>query len=186
MGWVITSPELANALISAQQYSVFCVSTPLQEATAEALELASRPYMGSPSYFSWLRKHYAEKRDKMLETLQHYGLHVIRPQGSFFIMADFSSKAFPDGIPPEVTRMIGDGSLDIDPSTASSRDYNFCRWLTIEKGVTPIPPTAFYSAEHKFMAQSFARFAFCKEDAQIQEARNRLLSKEKHDKAEGR
>jgi hypothetical protein len=40
----------------------------------------------------------------------------------------------------------------------------------MEVGVAAIPPSAFYCDEHKPMASSFARFAFCKTDEAIVEA----------------
>jgi len=56
-----------------------------------------------------------------------------------------------------------------------SRDWGFARYLTKEIGVTPIPPSAFYCDETKHYASNLARFAFCKTDPYLQEARNRLV-----------
>lgn len=55
-----------------------------------------------------------------------------------------------------------------------SRDWAFCRWLTLEVGVAAIPPSAFYNDEHKPLAQNHARFAFCKADESIVEAKARF------------
>lgn len=52
---------------------------------------------------------------------------------------------------------------------------NSCfRWLTVEKGVTPIPPSAFYTPETKHMAVNLARFAFCKTEKTLAESKVRL------------
>jgi hypothetical protein len=77
------------------------------------------------------------------------------------------------------------------------------RWLTIEKGITPIPPSAFYTSQTKEKAFNLgkyvfflhrksclyhfmiilyeARFAFCKTDELLAEAKIRFqkLSAEK-------
>lgn len=48
------------------------------------------------------------------------------------------------------------------------------RWLTIEVGVTPIPPSAFYVQSTKHLAKNMARFAFCKTDPALEEGKKRL------------
>ena len=42
------------------------------------------------------------------------------------------------------------------------RDKAFCRYMTVEFGVTAIPPSSFYSEEHRHLAANYARFACCK------------------------
>ena len=48
------------------------------------------------------------------------------------------------------------------------------RWITLEAGVAAIPPSAFYAEEHKPLAANHARFAFCKADESIVEAKARF------------
>jgi hypothetical protein len=50
------------------------------------------------------------------------------------------------------------------------------RWLTVEKGITPIPPSAFYVPETKHLAANLARFAFCKTDQTLEEAKIRFVT----------
>src|SRR3546814_5518116 len=50
------------------------------------------------------------------------------------------------------------------------------RWLTMDVGVTAIPPSAFYIPEHKHLAHNLARFAYCKTDESIEEAKQRLAT----------
>jgi aspartate/methionine/tyrosine aminotransferase len=61
-----------------------------------------------------------------------------------------------------------------DGTVPVSRDWAFCRWLTVDVGVTAIPPSAFYIPEHKHLAHNLARFAYCKTDESIEEAKKRL------------
>jgi N-succinyldiaminopimelate aminotransferase len=53
-------------------------------------------------------------------------------------------------------------------------DVDFCRWLTAEAGVAAIPPSAFYSDEHRGLARRWARFAFCKRQETLAQAAERL------------
>ncbi|MFN8527284.1 MAG: aminotransferase class I/II-fold pyridoxal phosphate-dependent enzyme [Anaerolineae bacterium] len=101
------------------------------------------------TYFEEFQAVYAAKRDLLVGGLQHAGFKVRVPDGTYFIMGDF--------------RDIFDGD-----------DIEFARYLTSEIGVACIPPTAFYSQEHAHMASTQARFAFCKSDALLQQACERL------------
>jgi N-succinyldiaminopimelate aminotransferase len=94
---------------------------------------------------------FAAKRDLMIQGLEAGGLKVSVPEGAYFITADFSD--------------IFDGD-----------DIEFARYLTAEIGVSCIPPTAFFSAEHKHIASKYARFAFCKHDETLHKAAERLAT----------
>lgn len=48
------------------------------------------------------------------------------------------------------------------------------RWLTVERGITPIPPSAFYTPETKHQASNLARFAFCKQEGTLVESKARF------------
>lgn len=50
----------------------------------------------------------------------------------------------------------------------------FTRHLITEVGVACIPPTSFYSAEHRHLGQKHVRFAFCKHDDTLRRAAERL------------
>ena len=55
-----------------------------------------------------------------------------------------------------------------------SRDWGLARWMTCDVGVTPIPPSAFYTPERAHLAANLARFAFCKTDPTLAEGKKRL------------
>ncbi|MDX2159731.1 MAG: aminotransferase class I/II-fold pyridoxal phosphate-dependent enzyme [bacterium] len=101
------------------------------------------------TYFEDFQAMYAAKRDLMIGGLRAAGLRVNTPEGTYFAMADFSA--------------VFDGD-----------DLEFARYLTSEIGVACIPPTAFYSQEHAYMASTQARFAFCKSDDTLRQAAERL------------
>ena len=150
IGWAIAPPKLAHAVLMAHQWIPFAVTTPLQEAVGAAFEQAD-----GLGYFTDLRTMYQSKRDKLAGVLADVGLTPVTPLGSYFILVDTSH-------------------LDAPASTDDPRDVQVCRWLTRETGVAAIPPSAFYSPQHKHLAKDVARFCFCKTDAVLDAAAGRL------------
>jgi aspartate/methionine/tyrosine aminotransferase len=162
IGWVVARRELLSRLQIAQQWVCFSVATPLQEAVARGLAQARHPYEGYPTYYAYLAALYERKRARMVAALEAAGLPVIVPQGTFFVLADTSALAFSNSPPQAVRDLVAAGRLQVDPATLTRRDYNFARRLAVHSGVTPIPPSGFYSPDHAHLGANFARFAFCK------------------------
>ncbi|GAB4329352.1 MAG: pyridoxal phosphate-dependent aminotransferase [Phototrophicales bacterium] len=101
------------------------------------------------SYYDDYRAVYTRKRDLMMDAIQAAGMTAPTPKGTYFVMADFSP--------------VFDGD-----------DVEFARYMTAEIGVAVIPPTFFYSAEHKYLGSRHTRFAFCKGDDTILAAAERM------------
>ena len=100
------------------------------------------------AYFASLSGELASRRDRLSAGLAGLGFGVLPAQGSYFVTADFAPLGF-----------AGD-------------DAAFCRHLTEHARVTAIPVSAFYERE---APGHYARFAFCKQDALLDEAVARLL-----------
>jgi len=100
-------------------------------------------------YYQSLAADYQLKRNFLAQALRAAGFEVTLPDGTYFIMAGISPLGFSD-------------------------DVTFCRHLIIEAGIAAIPPTAFYSAEHKSLGQTYVRFAFCKKMETLEQAAERL------------
>lgn len=98
-------------------------------------------------YFSTLAEGLEKKRDLLANGLRKLGFGVLETEGTYFISADFKAFGF------------------------KGNDVDFCRYLTTEAGVTAIPVSAFYEGNGP---DTFIRFAFCKDDATINEALSRL------------
>jgi N-succinyldiaminopimelate aminotransferase len=145
IGWAIGPAHLVNAVNRAHQFITFAVASPLQAAAATALSLPIK-------YFEDLQTSYQTKRDRMLEVLQQAGFKAPKPQGSYFIMADWRAVA---------PRHVKD-------------DVQFARWLITEIGVACIPPSAFYQESDKELGRYLARFAICKKDETLAAAAERL------------
>jgi len=161
IGWVYGPENLVNAVSRCSQFIWFSVSTPMQEAIAVSFEAA----LGG-DYFNELKASYTRKRDHLMSTLEQSGLNPILPQGSFFILTNIQNFALSPGKGAEPESTLTNLFLD-------SKDWNFCRWLTVEVGVTAIPCSAFYSGDKKPV--NTVRFAFCKTDEELEKARERLL-----------
>lgn len=99
------------------------------------------------AYFDGLASGLAAKRDRLSAGLARLGFGVLEARGSYFVTADFSPLGF-----------AGD-------------DVAFCRHITMHAGVTAIPVSAFYEGE---APAHYARFAFCKREAVLDEAIGRL------------
>ena len=99
------------------------------------------------TYFAGLASALAAKRDRLSAGLAGIGFAVLPAMGSYFVTAGFSPLGF-----------AGD-------------DAAFCRHITEQAGVTAIPVSAFFERD---APGHYARFAFCKQDALLDEAVARL------------
>jgi N-succinyldiaminopimelate aminotransferase len=142
IGWVYGHPDVVQGVAQAHQFIAFAVNHPSQEAVAFALTLPG-------TYYEDYRELYTVKRDLIMQAINGAGLKASTPQGTYFVMADFSD--------------VFDGD-----------DVEFARYLTAEIGVACIPPTFFYSDEHKHIGRKQARFAFCKGDDTLRAAAERM------------
>ncbi len=119
-------------------------------ATAAPLQAGIACALRMPdSYFEQLRASYGEKRRLLVTALAEASLRPLEPEGATFVIAD--------------TRSVG-----------IEDDFEFCRFLTTQVGVAAIPPSAFYSEPHKRHGKWYARFAYCKTEAVLQAAAERL------------
>ena len=61
------------------------------------------------------------------------------------------------------------------PHVASRpRDFQLSWFLIMELGVAAIPPTEFYTEENAHIAEDYLRFAICKNDDVLEQAKERL------------
>ena len=144
VGYLTAPAPLALLVARAHQNLTFTTPPNLQRAVAVGLAK-------DDAYFTALAATLAAKRDRLSEGLAQVGMTVLPTQGSYFVSADFSPLGF-----------RGD-------------DVAFCRHITEHAGVTAIPLSAFYDEKDGGPAPGhFARFAFCKADAVLDEAVARL------------
>ncbi len=115
IGWSVGPAVLNQALRAAHQWVTFATSTPMQEASAVALEHAA-----ASGYYEQLCVEYDQRRRLLHDILEGVGLPTLPVEGSYFISADIGALGYTD-------------------------DRAFCRFLATEIGVAAIPTSAFYS-----------------------------------------
>ena len=142
VGWVYGPPDLVEGVARAHQFVTFAVHHPSQEAIAYALNLPG-------TYYETFKAMYETKRQLMMSALDSGGLKYCAPQGTYFMLADYS-QVF-NGTPME-----------------------FTHYLVKEVGVACIPPESFYSQEHAHIGHGYVRFAFCKSDDILRQVKDRL------------
>jgi aspartate/methionine/tyrosine aminotransferase len=98
-------------------------------------------------FYEELRSGYLKKRDLLADGLESAGFEVHRPQGTYFMMAGFDGFGFTD-------------------------DRAFCRHMVETARVVAIPPSVFYHRPED--GASLVRFAFCKDEAVLTHALDRL------------
>ena len=142
IGWATGPAKLVAAAQAAHQFVTFATATPLQAAVAQGLDTLGE------EFHAGLERDYRERRDFLAGVLEEVGFSVSRPDGTYFILADF--------------RDLFDGD-----------DRAFVRKLIAEVGVAAIPPSVFYRADPE-AGRRLVRFAFCKQMSTLREAAEKL------------
>jgi len=100
-----------------------------------------------PGHYEQLGAFYQAKRDRFREQLLGTKLKPLPVPGGYFQLVDYAA-------------------------VSDLGDLDFCRWLTVEKGVTAIPLSPFY--ETPPAGQRLARLCFAKNEATLDAAIERL------------
>ena len=112
------------------------------------LQEAGAAALGLPrAYYESLANGYKARRDRLMPALTEAGFRCFRPRGAYYVMTDISAFGFAD-------------------------DVGFTKYLVKEVGVAAVPGSSFYNDPRDGARQ--VRFAFCKRDATLDEAGQRL------------
>ena len=141
LGYVVAPPRLSEAVRKVHDFLTVGAPAPLQQAAAVALEQGE-------GYYPELRAMYEGKRDRLLIALREAGFVCHKPEGAYYVMADFGDLGFE-----------GD-------------DTAFALHLIERAGVAPVPGSSFY--DDREAGSRFVRFTFSKSDATLAEAARRL------------
>jgi methionine aminotransferase len=101
-----------------------------------------------PEHYEGLGAFYQAKRDHFAEQLSRTKLRPLPVPGGYFQLVDYSA-------------------------VSDLPDAEFCRWLTVEKGVAAIPLSPFYAEPP--VGQRLARLCFAKAEATLDAAISRLM-----------
>ena len=143
-GWKIGWVKAAPELVTA----VKTVKQFLTFVSGGPFQYAVAQALALPdAYYARLRDDLRAQRDLLTAGLDEIGFVVYPPQGTYFVTADIRPLGYQDGV-------------------------EFCRTLPDRAGVVAIPTAIFY--DHKELARSHVRFAFCKRPEVLTEALARL------------
>ncbi|HEY5518363.1 MAG TPA: pyridoxal phosphate-dependent aminotransferase, partial [Cellulomonas sp.] len=146
IGWVTGPAALVEAVCAVKQFLTYVSGAPFQPAIAAALT--------DDDVAVWVRKlatSLAARRDLLCTGLERAGFAVVRPQGTYFVVADGAPLGFDDGA-------------------------ELCRKLPELAGVVGVPVSAFTRAGSVAddALRSAVRFTFVKRESVLREAVDRL------------
>ena len=146
VGWVSGPAELVAAVRTVKQFLTYVNAGPFQPAVARALALPDAFYAG-------LAADLGRRRDLLCDGLAAAGFGVSRPAGTYFVVADPRPLGFEDGT-------------------------ELCRRLPALAGVVGVPVSAFCEdgSPAAQAVRPLVRFTFCKSDAVLVEAVDRLAA----------
>ncbi|KQR12358.1 pyridoxal phosphate-dependent aminotransferase [Cellulomonas sp. Leaf334] len=142
IGWVTGPEPLVAAVRTVKQFLTYVNGAPFQPAVAFALR--------DPGVAAWvveLAHSLSRRRDLLCAGLEDAGFTVVRPQGTYFVLADAAPLGYTDGVA-------------------------LCRDLPGLAGVVGVPVTAFTHAGSDVdrALRSWVRFTFVKRDEVLTQA----------------
>jgi methionine aminotransferase len=109
IGYVIAPENLTAEFRKVHQFTVFCVSTPMQWAIAEFLKL--------PNHYLDLNNFYQNKRDLFLKLLDNTRFYPLPCEGTYFQLVDYSKISNKNDVDfsIEMTQQYGVAAIPITP-----------------------------------------------------------------------
>lgn len=146
IGWVTGPEHLVTAVRTVKQFLTYVSGAPFQPAVAFALRDA-----GVAAWVDELAASLTSRRDRLCAGLVDAGFRVVRPDGTYFVLADAAPLGFDDG-------------------------EALCHALPGLAGVVGVPVSAFThtGSEADVALRSWVRFTFVKRDDVLDEAVRRL------------
>jgi aminotransferase len=140
IGYTVAEKRLTEAIRKVHDFLTVCAPAPLQRAALAA-------YGMDDSYYSKLTKSYTKKRDYLLRSLEAMGLECLKPEGAYYILADFSA--------------VWGGD-----------DVSFAEHMVKDGGVAMVPASSFFATPG--VGKEQVRLAFPKQDKTLREAVERM------------
>jgi len=144
LGYVIAPTHLSAAVRPVHDFLTVCAPTPLQVAAVTALNLPQ-------DHYDSMMTDYHRRRDLMMGILEEMGFIAPLPEGSYYILADYSQAPIPQ---------------------AQWDSMRFARWMATEIGVAVVPGSIFYSVPG--YGDRSVRFAFPKKLETLRAAEERM------------
>jgi aminotransferase len=144
VGWAIASKEITERIRKVHDFLTVGAPTPLQHASAVALNFPE-------SYYKNLQERYLNARKVLFNTLYDAGFKPSKPQGAYYIMSDISN---------------------LMKKLNAKDDFDFSRKLLYKTKVATVPGFSFYSKPEK--GKTLVRFTFCKKFETLKQVEDNL------------
>ena len=144
LGYVIAPAHLSAAVRPVHDFLTVCAPTPLQVAVVTALNLPR-------DYFENMSADYHQRRELMMGILEEIGFVAPMPEGSYYVLADYSQVPIPQ---------------------AHWDSTRFAIWMVENIGIAVVPGSVFYSLPG--YGDRSVRFAFPKKMETLRAAGKRL------------
>jgi kynurenine aminotransferase len=163
VGYLIGPEELIKYVAAAHTRICYSSVSPLQEAVAVAFEEAD-----AHGFWEESKTEMKRKMDLFNEIWDELGLPYSKPDGGYFVLVNLAKVKLPEGyqFPPHVANR--------------PRDFKLSWFLITELGVAAIPPTEFFTDDNAHIVEDWLRFAVCKNDDVLEQAKERLRGLKKY------
>ena len=157
VGWLIGPEHLIKYVSAAHTRICYSSVSPLQEAAAVGFEQADKV-----GFWDQSKQEMIGKMQTFCKVFDELGIPYSEPEGGYFVLANFSKVKLPEDYQwPEQVR-------------DRPRDFKLSWFCIMELGVAAIPPTEFYTEENAYLGEDWLRFAICKNDDVLEQAKERL------------
>ncbi|CAP70523.1 uncharacterized protein PODANS_3_5900 [Podospora anserina S mat+] len=163
VGWLIGPPELIQYVSAAHTRICYSSVSPLQEACAIGFEEAD-----GHGFWEQCIADMTAKMERFTAVFDELGIPYSKPEGGYFVMANFNKVQLPEGY--EFPKHVEE----------RPRDFKLAWFLIQELGVAAIPPSEFYTDENAGIVEDYLRFAVCKPDNVLEDAKERLRGLKKY------
>jgi aspartate/methionine/tyrosine aminotransferase len=143
IGYTVAEKGLTEAIRKVHDFLTVCAPSPLQKAALAGFSM-------DKSYYTKLTADYTRKRDYLLKSLEAMGYSCLKPQGAYYILADFSA--------------VWKGD-----------DASFADHMVKDGGVAMVPASSFFATPG--LGKKKVRLAFPKQDKTLREAVERMQAR---------
>ncbi|KAK4101998.1 PLP-dependent transferase [Parathielavia hyrcaniae] len=157
VGWLMGPPHLIQYVSAAHTRICYSSVSPLQEACAIGFEQAA-----GHDFWTTAVSDMRGKLARFNAVWDELGVPYSEPEGGYFVMVNLSAVRIPEGYP-------------FPPHVAGRpRDFQLAWFLIQELGVAAIPPSEFFTDANAHIVEDYVRFAVCKPDEVLEDAKERL------------
>ncbi|KAL2208071.1 putative kynurenine aminotransferase [Sarocladium strictum] len=157
IGFLIGPAHLIKYVAAAHTRICYTSPSPLQEACAVGFRDAEKH-----GFWDQSRKSMLGKINRFCEVCDELDLPYSKPEGGYFVMVNFAKVKLPEDY------------CYAENVKGRPRDFKLAYFLIMELGLAAIPPSEFYTTENQHSVENWLRFAICKEDSVLEDAKDRL------------